>query len=412
MKSLFTFESSRFWRSQKTALVLAVFLIALIGMIIYNVRMDNTYWANQHGALRTEKMVITNTSKSLENQIESLERSLAEDSDLEEAFESLEELKSHYRFIRRQYLYNYQQELMARAYDREEVDAQTRLELWVERDQHMLDGLKRGHTLPNQTITLVTQRLSANQYLLEQGIEPLHSPYQMTGTNFLYQLTTYPWMLIILMAMAFMTIDMFSGDFEGGFFKVLFSQPFGRGKIFTVKYLVRFSNSFLVITGIVLLAFAVISIFNGLGDTSYPALYYNESFQGIAVNADSGVDTYTFLNWSDYMLRVFPLYFLICFLIVSMVGTASLFLNSSANVVNFLFCLLVLDFIARTLFSLNDKFFMFWPFAAAAINEVLQGQFTLSAVGYIIIHSSLASVFLLASLIILSKRDLTGGVGS
>lgn len=407
MKSILLFENAKFWRARKTLLVLTAVVLALIGMVIYNVKMDEAYWKGQWDEVLVEKAMITIENKNLESQIDGLKRTLEENPDSVEALEELEKL---YQFYRRQYLYNYQQELIMMHINRGNALPEDRLDLWIERDQHLLAGLESGLTFLDAVPSIVRQRLLANEYIVQENITLLSSPYQMTATNFLYQLTSFPWMLIILIGIALLTIDIFSGEIEGGAYKVLYSQPFGRGKIYLVKYLVRFANSFFVITGIIALAFAAVALFNGLGDTSYPTSFFSESYQTLRILDAFAGDTYTFIPWSAYILRTLPLYALLCCFIAVLIGTASLLLDSTANVVNVLFSALVLDFLSRTLFASESIFYMFWPLTVTSLNSVLEGSYSLSAAGYLILLGALTVVLLLASLIVLNKRDLTGGV--
>jgi hypothetical protein len=137
---------------------------------------------------------------------------------------------------------------MARFHHREE--AIERLQLTVERDKHMLQGLEQGYELLDHTPEEVKQRIAINEFILENGLTPLNSPHEMKATNFLTQLINYPWILAILIALALLSIDIFSGDVEGGAYKNLYSQPIARGKIYAAKYLIRFFYSFVVIIGV------------------------------------------------------------------------------------------------------------------------------------------------------------------
>lgn len=406
MKRLILFEHLKFWRSRKNTAVLLIFIAALIGMVLFNTAKDKTYWQGQEDYLRYEQTLIKNEIALLEAELNSDQRGNSEDAAGED-----EQLKGLYKLYREQYLLNYRQQIMAKDYSKGKVGVQERVALWIERDQHLLKGLQAGHNFLEESIVHVNQRLAMNQYLVQEGIEPLSSPYQMTATNFIYQLTDYPWILTILIALALLNIDMFSGDVEGGAYKVLYSQPYRRSRIHAVKFSVHFLNSFAAVALIVLAMFGVMAMSNGLGDIHYPTYYYSESYQALQViSSESAIDSFTFLPWSEYMLKTVPLYFLLCCFIISLIGTASLLLNNTTNGLNILFCLLVLDFISRSLFAKDSGFIMFWPFTASALNSVLKGLYSLSASAYLIWLSVLTVLLFAGSLAILRKRDLTGGI--
>lgn len=403
-KEVIRFENRKFWRSKKTIAVIPLVVIALLGMVQFNVRKDRSYW-QESGELSQEHTLVLSEYYKVKAELTAAELSAPEDT------ETLAKLKDHYEFFNTQHLFIYQQELIGRNYTQEK--AEKRLELDIKRDQHLLAGLEeKGYAFLAETPAGVRQRLAVNQYLFQEKIVPLHSPYEMTAINFLYQLLSYPWILIVLIPLALLNIDMFSREIDGGAYKLLYSQPFQRHKIYWVKYIVHSLNSFFVITALILLVFALVALANGLGDPRYPILYYGQTFHGLGTvtPAEASVNTFTFLPWSAYLLRALPLYILFVFLTITITGTASLLLNNTANVSSFAIVLLFLDIIFRALFAAQSKFYLFWPFTASDINSVLRGSYPLSAAAYLIEEGILTFILYFAGLAHLQKRDLSGGI--
>lgn len=398
MKGLIYYEHTRFWRSGKNIVVLLAFVAVLLGLVVFNTILDKSYWSKQQELLYEELVLINNEISLVEKQIETAERTAPEDT------EAMAEFEKQYDFYRSQYLLNYQQRTMARLYSPER--ALERIELAIKRDQHMLKGLETGYDFLGQTQEQIKQRIAVNENIIQQNIPPLNSPHEMKATNFLYQLTDYPWILAVLIVLALLNIDIFSGDIEGGAYKHLYSQPIKRGRIFAVKYLVRFLYSFILVTGLTALVFGIVFLLNGLGSTNYPILFYGESYQSLGT-----VGTFTHLPWSEYMLKIIPLYCILCFFVMTLIGTASLLLQNTGNTLNASFCILVLDFLGRTLFPANSKFHMFWPLTAAGINRVLQGIYTFSASAYLILLSMVSILLFAAGQAVLNRQDLTGGIG-
>ena len=409
MKGLIIFEHLKSWRGKQVTAVLIAFLAALIGMVVFNMIQDQNYWSSKRQALVTERTRIQNGRTDAEAQLASARENTPEDT------ERIEELRSIAWYYQWQYLYNYQQQIAARDASRGQDDVWERLELWIERDQNLLAMLEAGIDFLDETPAVVKQRLAMNQYMIQEGIVPLNSPYQMTAINFVYQLTNYPWLFIILLAICLLTMNMFSGDIEGGAYKVLYSQPFGRSRIFAAKYLVHFTNSFLAVTGLVVVVFGIVALVNGLGNISYPTLFFGESYHSLTTVSTSDIaasDVFTFVPWLTYFFRTLPLYILLCSFVISLIGTASLMLNNTGNVLNAMFCILVLDFLSRGAFPNESVFHILWPFTAVNLNNVLQGNYSLSALGYLVLLGTCTAVMLTASLIVLKKRDLTGGIAS
>ena len=402
MREMIYFESVRFWGAKKTIVVFFVFLIALLSMGAYNMFQDNTFWRKQVAIIKSESTLISNEIKDLEAQLKSVRDRASDDT------ETIEALEKQLQFFRTQHLYNYEQGLMAKHYSKDNATA--RLELWIQRDQHLLAGMDAGLSFLDQTEVEVRQRLSVNQYLVQENITPLNSPYEMTSTNFIYKLTDYPWMLIILFTLTILLIDMFSGDIEGGAYKILYSQPFTRSKIYFMKYLVHSANSVIVITGLIMIVFGIAAIFNGIGNINYPTFYFSGSYDGL-VTATASESVLATLPWSTYIIRLLPLYCLeVCFIITA-IGTASLLLNNTANALSVIISLLFLDFGFRTLISGENILFSLWPLTASALNNVLQGSYYFSAAAYLVLLGSLTVLLLVTGLVILNKRNLTGGTG-
>lgn len=399
MKGLISFENTRFWRSTKNIIVLLAYVAVLIGLIVYNSSLDKSYWNNQQGVLIYERGSINNIITEVQSRTATIEDLNPDDT------ETLAELEREYDYYRSQYLYNYQQHALARQHTPERNVE--RIDLDLQRDRHMLKGMEQGYEFFDQTKEEVLQRIAINEYILEQKLLPLNSPHEMTATNFLTQLLDYPWILAILIAIALLTIDIFSGDVEGGAYKNLYAQPIFRGRIYAAKYLVRFFYSFLIISGLTALVFAVLIPINGLGSVDYPQGFFLESFQ-----SRDTTGALTFLPWSQYILRTIPLYCLLCLFVMLLIGTASLLLKNTGNALNASFCILVLDFLARTLFAPDSKFYTFWPLSAAGINGVLQGIYRSSALAYLILLGLSVIILYVGGALILRKQDLTVGMGS
>lgn len=402
-KDLINFETRKFWRSKKTAAVIVFIAVALGGMVFHNSQRNSKYWPSNE-RWDWESYIAYSECYRIRAEQTALEVS---DPDNSSEKERLAELHDFYNTQR---LYIYQLELLAKDYSPEKLEK--RLTLEIQRDEHLLAGLGRGYAYAEQLPAFAEQRLAANKYCLEQGVEPPYSPYEMTGTNFISSLLSYPWVLIILIALALLNIDLFSGEFDGGAFKVLYAQPFRRRNIYFAKYAVHTVYSFVVVSSVILLVFALLSGINGLGDMRQPLFYYGQSFQGLTTadptTAATGI--FTFLPWTAYMARALPLYLLFVVLTVTVTATASLLLYNTANVLNFAASLLFIDVVFRTLFSVRSNFYYLWPFTGFEMNGALQGEFPLSPLAYLIAPGILSVCLFTVALIVLGRRDLSGGI--
>lgn len=402
MIKVICFENMKFWRSRKNVAVFVIFALALVGMVAYNSALDRNYWSAQHAELERETVMIKHRINEVEEELAAVQAETPVDQ------ERVKYLEQYIRYLNSQRVFNLRQVNHARMNNQ---DTEERLSLWIERDQHLLTILEQGYPFFDTTPAEVRQRLAVNQYLQDKGIKPLNSPYEMSAVNFLIQMTNYPWILIILIAIAMLNIDMFSGDMDGGAYKTLYSQPMKRKQILAGKFLLHFANSFLLITALVGVAFGILSLTRGMGAIDYPAYYYTASFLKLTVPAAENASDYLgFLPWTEYILKTLPLYTAVAGFFIALMGAASLLMRNTANVFSNLVCLLFLDFSIRTLFPVDSTLRMLWPLTAASLSSVMQGIYSLSASAYLILLGAMTAVLLLFSVLLLEKRDLTGGV--
>ena len=400
---LISFEVMKFWRSRKTLIILLIYLLALLGMVGINSAKDKAYWESQVKAFDNEITQIKNELSAVDFELRFASENIQNNS------KEIAVLKERNDFLQTQYSYAHRQQYMMKTYDKEK--AMERLDLDIKRDQHLLQGLEAGEEFLDATIAQVKQRLSVNSYLVENSIPPLSSPYEMKATNFLYQLSGYPWVIIVIITLSVLVLDMFCGDLESGAYKILYSQPFKRSKIYTVKYLVHFLSAIVAVTGLALIVFGLVAIINGSGYFDYPTYYFSESYTSFTTASQDTVETLFFLPWSTYMARLLPIYCLVCCFIVSLMGTVSLLVGNTANVLSSMFCLIFIDYSFREMFPGKSKVYVFWPITAIGFNSVLQGKHYLSTLAYIILLGMLTIFLFVAGLVFLNRRNLTGDFG-
>jgi len=412
MKAVLQFEWLKFWYAKKNLVVLLVFLAALLVMITYNTIQDNNYWASLEEDLNQERALIENEEKNIQGELEAA-REVAKVADTPEAYAVVDELEKRANFLQRQRMYNYRQAILAKEYTKD--NNLERLELWIARDQHLLNGFEEG--LVDSTSILaqsatpleVEERLVVNQALLRDNIEPLNSPYEMTAANFLYHLTSFPWILIVVITLMMLSMDLFSSDIEGGAYKVLYSQPQKRSIVHVVKFVLNIISSILLVTGLIAVVFGVLSLIRGLGDVNYPVFYLEGSYSSLVTGSSAADTVLPLVPWSTYIAKATPIYLLMSCFVLVLTGTASLLLGSTANALSVVICLLFLDYSFRILFPSGSSVYPFWPFAALGLKDVLQGLYNGSALAYLTLLGAAALLLIAVSLIVLKKQDLKGG---
>jgi len=398
MTGLFLFEGRRFWKSKKTLVVILLLLITLASFIISNTVQDKLYWIRQAADLTIERVVVDTEIKRVENELSLLEESAQDNLAIEGKEEELD-------FLTQRRNFNVQQ--INQTKNPTEDKAMERAELWLKSDRHLLSGAEAGMDLEQMGLDIsipeIQQRILVNEYLVQQQVQPLNSPYEMTATNFAYKLLDYPWIIIVLLALVLLNIDVFSGDFDGGAYKVLYSRPFSRRQIYCVKFLVRTAYSMLIITGIVAITFYLVGTVNEFGELSYP-VHYMPSFHQL-----TAIDSQVLLPWAEYIYRAVPLLLVVCSFIILLTGIISLLTRDTPATLSMSIGILFLDYSLRTVFPGESSIFAFWPLAPTVINDVLQGAYNLSALAYLILLIIAALALLAVGLFITVKGDLRGG---
>lgn len=397
--SLIRFEFKKIFLSKKTGIVFLLLLCALLAMVAINVRKDRTYWFGG-GDIGTEEMLVQNSYYLIKGEYSATGNTTEED------IEARERLEKHFKFYRAQYLYIYQLRLVGKKVI--EAPPNEILRLYIEKDRDLLAGIEDdGYDYFGQTPALVRQRLAANEYMWDNDIEPLNSPYEMKGMNFLSQLFNYPWFLLFFAAVALLNVDMFSKETDGGAFKILYSQPWGRRKVFWAKIISHFLVTMAITLASVLFVFLLVTFTNGFGASSYPMFYYSQSFRSLSpslINESASI----FIPWLSYFPRGLLVFFTAVTTTTVLIGVFSSLLGNTSNALGFSFILLFFNVLFRTIFPTTSLFYSFWPFSALEVNQVLTGAYTLTAMGYLLQLFLLAIGFCMLGAHTLHKRNFHG----
>lgn len=412
MKGIIQFEFLKFCYSKKNLLVLLFLAIALLAMITYNIFRDNNYWLTVKENLSFENTLLENEERTILEDLDAA-RKVAKVIDTPDTNAVVAELEIKASFLQKQRLYCYQQIIMARDYSKDK--AKERLELWIARDQHLLLGHEAG--LIDQTSILAQngtaleaeKRLAVNQTLLRENIEPLNSPYEMTAVNFLYRLGSFPKILIVVVALMMLSMDLFSGDIEGGAYKVLYSHPQKRASIHGVKLIFNIIASICLVTVLIAVVFAMLSLVKGVGEVHYPTFFLEDSYTIFLTDSTAFNTVLSLVPWSVYITKAIPFYLLLSCFVLSFTGMFSLFLGNTANTLSAVICVLFLDYSFRLIIPSSSNFYLVWPFAALSFNDVFQGVYRGSALAYLFLFGGLTLLFMAFSLIFLIRKDMKGG---
>lgn len=72
------------------------------------------------------------------------------------------------------------------------------------------------------------KQLLLNNYILDNEIQPILNPYDMTGANALKLFLSGNNLIIFMFLIALLAIDIYLSEVEEGSYKLSFTQPFKR----------------------------------------------------------------------------------------------------------------------------------------------------------------------------------------
>ena len=107
-------------------------------------------------------------------------------------------------------------------------------------------------------------------YLKENNIKYNPNPYTNTGIFSIATLLDNNMLFLIFIIFTFLTIDLFLLEVEDGSYKIIYTQPYERGKIFLSKIISTILIMTLILIIILGVNFLVNTILNETGDFREP----------------------------------------------------------------------------------------------------------------------------------------------
>ena len=247
-----------------------VFLLTLVflgGFTVFTIYREQQYIEQRYEELKIDRQIAESQLKL--HYFRSKEKNSQEILD-EVAFWTKEEsltssLASHYRF--------------------HEDDMINKIMRWeIDRSENLVIGFQKGYieSYPfsvEERITQMQHMIDTNKYFLDQDKTPMRTPYSLSGLNFLYLLLQDLFPLVFLFIVFLYAIDIYTTDLENGSYKVVYSLPYHRGKIFTAKLLIILLGSTLGIILAISIYFVGVSMVWGFGDMQYPVIVFLKKIQ-------------------------------------------------------------------------------------------------------------------------------------
>lgn len=172
------------------------------------------------------------------------------------------------------------------------------------------------------TLEEIDKRMTYNQHLLDNEIEPMINPYSITGANALALLLRGNNLLILAGLLALLSIDLYLSEVDEGSYKLWFSQPFRRRKIITGKLIVALLSTLILIALGVGVTYGVATIVGGTGDWNYPIIT-RANIETITLNSTL-LEPMVVSLWKYVLMGVVLFLLVACFMVALVVFTSIL----------------------------------------------------------------------------------------
>lgn len=386
MGATFLFEIKKLFKDIKNILCIIFFIIFMIGFIYVNSQIDNKRKIEWKDNLNNQSMFISNEiSEFTKVQQKILPK---KDSKLDKQIKFLTEHNSIMSDI-------------ITAYNNKNLNGY--LNKTKELDKHSIEGLNQNLKFNNiKSMQYYEQHIKKIDIMLKKSITPIFEENSMEGYNFLRLCSSNVVILILIVVMLNFTIECFSSEYEKKTYKLLFTQPISKTKIFFSKFFARLIVSFAILILVILTLFLILGLKNGFGNIEYPTEMY--------VNGKL-----VFVSLQEYLKKSIPtlltcLFFIFsfCIFVSSIFNTTSIGLSFTILISVTLLCLgkiikNLVPFIPFSYIKIND-FLCSSDFVLKKSSILSPNTFVFPNNIYYLLIISI--IFVSSSIVILNKKDI------
>lgn len=252
-------------------------------------------------------------------------------------------------------------------------------------DQTMLEGIKAGYRMPihdtmDKQIADLNERITLDTYMMEHDITPYHSPYAMNISNFFVHVFEGNTAIIIVFLLFILLYDLYSKEFQNGAFKMMFTLPYARKKLYLSKVFSSMLHTLIYLFLTLFPVCVILGILHGSGSLIYP----------VWVGKDSLIIS------GSYILQVLSLFIIYFLMIAVTILMISVFFPVSSTIFIGFGAIMVFVYCTYMLSQFHLAFTNFVPFFYCYGIDILQKQTMISypiAIGIIVIISFVMMTF-------------------
>lgn len=255
MRAIFEFEIKKFCLRKKNIITILILMGFTIFFIVANNSLDEKSSSSE--SLRNEQYI-----QSIESNLLKINEDIEKNPENTASIDIKNKEELNLDILHR----------MQSAY--ESKNMKEYLKCKNEFNEKQLIEVKSGQ-LSGENTKDIENKIQIDTFLLDNNINPINTYYSMEGLNYIRLYLSLSIIIIILLFVAILSADIVSSEFERETYKLLFTQPISKVKIYFGKLITLFFIVYTIVFGVILFSFLCLVVWKGMGAINYPTYYYN-----------------------------------------------------------------------------------------------------------------------------------------
>lgn len=402
MKMLISYEIKKFFKSKKNLIAMGLFFLFSTIMIFYNVYQNKKYMEIIGRGYTNSGSYSSGLAGTLNNVLEKL--GSVEDETPEETLKRIDYYTQEANYLNSiGHFYKENKEKDFKYINIVKRNLFTSmLEAYDEGVISLEEVNQRGYN--HRELKHLSEY---TQYLIDVDVQPMLNIYEINGANGLVMFLKGANLIVCMFLIALLSVDIYLGEVSEGSYKLSFTQPHERKRIFLSKVIVLIGVSIALIVLTAALNYIAYTVMGGAGNWQYPMMS-KESLRGLSLNSlESGLLT---LPLWKYVLTGFILLIPLIIFTVMLILYISIATDSNNKTIGVIVVLIFLAFVFGSFLSEDSAINLWYPYSYLFLDKVISvGNMSNYFMG-ILINSIGAIMLFVLSYNKFKSKDFLGAV--
>lgn len=353
MKTLIGHEINKFFKSKKNLLLIGLFFLFSITMIFFNIYQSKKYMDTIGRGHTNSARYSSGLAATLTNVLE--EQGYVEDESPEMTLKRIDYHTQEANYLNSMGLfYSKNEDKDFKYINMVKSKLFASILTALEEDTISIKELRRrGYDL--RQLELLSKY---TKYLVDVDVQPMLNIYKPDGGNGMVMFLKGPNLIIFIFLIVLLSVDVYLKEVSEGSYKLLFTQPYERKRIFFSKAIVTVGVSMALILVSAVFNFIVLTLMGGVGDWQYPMMS-NVSLMGLSLN--SLTPNLLILPLWKYVLMGFILLIPLTLFTVMLIFYVSIATDSNNKTIGIIIILIFMAFVFSTFLSEESVINLWYP---------------------------------------------------